>query len=146
MTEETSIGEISLLTVLAQVYNLVLSCADLHGAGITKSQFLIFAALAYRKRLRMTQVAAFLSSSKEQATRAVAGLVDEGYVIRQQDPENRTIVYIVLSEQGRTLLHQWRLNLRQRLAARLEERLTGEEREELIGDIQSMLRILDKVV
>ena len=94
----------------------------------------------------MAQVAAYLSSSKEQATRSVAQLVDDGYVAREQGADNRTMVYIQLTDKGRELLDRWRVEFRSRLAARLDARLTPGEQEELARSLYSLLCLLDKVV
>jgi len=146
METEHRTAELPLLSVLPQIHGLVMSCADLRLYGFTKSQLLVFAALAHCGRLRMTQVAAYLSSSKEQATRAVAQLVDDGYVSREHGADNRTMVYIRLTDKGQDLLDRWRMELRSRLAARLDARLTPEEQEELAQSLHSLLSLLDKVV
>ena len=138
MTEtEHRVAELPLLSVLPQIHGLVMSCADLRSYGFTKSQLIVFAALAHCGRLRMAQVAAYLSSSKEQAT---------GYVAREQGADNRTMVYIQLTDKGRELLDRWRVEFRSRLAARLDARLTPGEQEELARSLYSLLCLLDKVV
>lgn len=146
METEYRTNEMSLLSVLPQIYGLVISCADLRAYGFTKSQLLVFSALAHCGRLRMTQIATYLSSSKEQATRAVAQLVDDGYVSREQGTDNRTMVYIHLTDKGRTLFDRWRMEFRSRLAARLDARLTPEEQETLAQSLWTLLGLLDKVV
>ncbi len=147
MTEtEHRVAELPLLSVLPQIHGLVMSCADLRSYGFTKSQLIVFAALAHCGRLRMAQVAAYLSSSKEQATRSVAQLVDDGYVAREQGADNRTMVYIQLTDKGLELLDRWRVEFRSRLAARLDARLTPGEQEELARSLYSLLCLLDKVV
>jgi len=139
-------AELPLLSVLPQIHSLVMSCADLRSYGFTKSQLIIFAALAHSGRLRMTQVAVILSSSKEQATRTVAQLVDDGYVAREQGMDNRRMVYVRLTDKGQELLDRWCVEFRRRLAARLDARLAPGEQEELAQSLHSLLALLDKVV
>ena len=144
--KEQAEGDLTLLTALPQVHRLVMSSADLHAFGFTKSQFLIFAALAHRHTLNMTQVAEYLSSPREQATRAVAQLVDGGYLVRQHDAGNRTHVYIRLSDKGQALMERWRADFCAQLDQKLNTRLTSDDRMELNDSLRSVLRILDKVV
>ncbi len=134
----------SMLSILPQLHGLVMSCADLKEHGFTKSQLLVFAALAHRGKLNMSRVASYLSSSKEQATRAVAQLVEEGYVYREHNEDNRTMVDIRLTDKGRVLLDGWRTDLLERLAARLDAGLTEAERGELAQSLRRVTELLDK--
>ena len=59
-------------------------------ARLTKTQLLIVTALSYHESFHMSQLAAYLSFSKEQATRAAAPLVEAGLVERFAQSENRT--------------------------------------------------------
>ena len=52
----------------------------------------------------MKEAASYISSSKEQATRAVAPLVDKGLMERYTDSANRNYVHIQLTETGRMLV------------------------------------------
>lgn len=147
MTErEQCAATLPLISVLPQIHGLVMSCANLRAYGFTKSQLIIFAALAHCGRLRMTQAAEYLSSSKEQATRAVAQLVEGGYVSREHGADNRTMVYIRLTDKGQEFMSRWRAEFLERLAARLDDRLTPEEQEELARSLHCLMGLLDKIV
>lgn len=146
MGSEREEAELSLLTAMPRIRSLVLSCAELRESGFTKSQFMVFALLSRGERLRMSRLASYLSSSKEQATRTVAQLVEEGYVEREQDPDNRTLVYVRLADKGRELMSRWRSGIAQRIDARVEERLSVSEREELSDAVRSLSALLDKLL
>ena len=92
--------ESSLLTVLPLIQRLILSSINREKFPFTKTQLSIFALLSSRDSLTMKEVAGYISSSKEQATRAVAPLVDAGYVERFVDPSNRTWIHIRLTPDG----------------------------------------------
>ncbi len=137
--------DIRLLLTLPLVSKTILSTSGLVSLGHTKSQLLIFSALYLEGNLTMSQTADFLSSSKEQATRAVAPLVEEGLVERYVDPENRTRVRIRLTEQGRAFVRQHYRHCSQRLETVLNERISPEEKQELFRAAETLIRILDKL-
>ena len=70
-------------------------------ARLTKTQLLIVTALSYHESFHMSQLAAYLSFSKEQATRAAAPLVEAGLVERFAQSENRTRVFLRLTADGK---------------------------------------------
>ena len=137
--------DILLLLSLPQVHWMTISNADLRQFSFTKTQLIIMTALYRRKTLNMTQVANFIASSKEQATRAVAQLVDKGYLTRSTDPANRTYVCVSLTEQGRQVMELCCGVFMKNLGQRLSERLTAEERESFHASLDSLLTLLDKI-
>jgi len=145
MTSESFCSNTQLLELLPLLSKTVLSVSDLRKAGCTKSQMLILNALSRRGNLTMGKVASFLSSSKEQATRAVAPLVESGIVERYTDPENRTRIHIQLTETGKALMEQNNKNFVHNLYQHLKERITDEEMLELNAAVDAMVRILTKV-
>ena len=84
--------------------SVVLSCVDRKRFQFTRTQQSILTVLSMEGETTMKQIAKYIVSSQEQATRAVAPLVDAGYVERRTDPTNRTRVYIRLTDEGRDLL------------------------------------------
>lgn len=77
-------------------------------ARLTKTQLLIVTALSYHESFHMSQLAAYLSFSKEQATRAAAPLVEAGLVERFAQLENRTRVFLRLTADGKNLADELR--------------------------------------
>lgn len=145
MTSESFCDNTQLLTLLPLISKTVLSASDLRSAGYTKSQLLILTALTRRDNLTMGKVAGFISSSKEQATRSVAPLVEHGLVERYVDPENRTKIHIRLTETGKAAMEQSQKNFVHNLHQILQERITDEEMTELKTAVETMIRILSKV-
>lgn len=78
---------------------------------ITKVQFLLLTALISYGQMNMSQTALCISSSKEQATRIVAPLVDAGLLERFYDKTNRRAVYIRLSEKGMSFMRGIRTDM-----------------------------------
>lgn len=145
MRAESSGDNTQLLSLLPLISRTVLSASSLRESGYTKSQFLIISALSLRDNLTMGQVAGFISSSKEQATRAVAPLVDHGLVERYVDPDNRTKIHIRLTEKGRDYVEQSNRCLVQNLHQTMQEKITVEEMLELKQCVETMIQILSKI-
>ncbi len=72
-----------------------------HREKLTKTQIDVLMGLFIFGEMSMSEMSEYLAVSKEQATRAVAPLVDAGYVRRARKPDQRRIVEISLTEEGR---------------------------------------------
>lgn len=112
----------------------------------TKTQFYILITLYHQSPLTMTQIGEHIGASKEQATRAVAPLADEGLVRREVSSKNRTRVYVSLTEAGRTLVQDLISRCGEKLEERMNERLTAEEREALRMHLSESAALLEKAV
>ena len=112
----------------------------------TKTQFYILITLYHRASLTMTQIGEHIGASKEQATRAVAPLADEGLVRREVSPQNRTRIYVSLTEKGRALVQDLIARCSEKLEERMDERLTAEEREALRHHFEEIALLLEKAV
>lgn len=145
MTKESSGDNTQLLALLSLISRTVVSASDLREFGYTKTQFLIIAALSSRGDLTMKQVAGYISSSKEQATRAVAPLVDEGLVERYVDPVNRTRIHVRLTQKGCELMNAYKAHLFQNLQAMMGDKVTKEEKLELKQAVETIIRVLSKI-
>ena len=137
--------EVPLLHLLLTVKRLIRLTEAHKEFGLTKSQVIILAALHYRGSLSMSETAQFISSSREQATRSVAALCDEGILERFELPDNRTHVYIRFTENGEAFMRELWHKLRAELGERLETSLTPEEIETLRSSVQTTVELLRKV-
>ena len=72
--------------------------------GISISQCYILDALAEEGDLSMQQLARRMFKSISTMTRVVSQLVRRGYVKRRQDPEDRRIVYVSITPQGKAIV------------------------------------------
>ena len=77
-TQAMNEDDIPLLQLLPLTHRLVALAAVKKEYGLTRSQGIVLMALYYRGTICMSQIADYLDSSKEQATRAVAGIVEHG--------------------------------------------------------------------
>jgi len=137
--------ELPILRMLPLTQRLF-SLADLKKHyGLTKSQIVIMIALLYRESVTMSMIAEYMSSSKEQATRVVAGLVDNGLVERFEHSENRTRVYVRLTEAGKSYMKKCRTELYAQLHEKVDVVLSAEEKEQLHLALNTAVALLSKV-
>lgn len=145
MSHKQANEEDALIAALPLLYRLVMSSAGLKPTGLTKTQVIILSSLALQGPLRMSQIADYISSSKTQATRAVAALEEEGYITRYIDTENRTQVYVRLTETGEDFLSRWKDESRANLRRKLDERVPSKEQERLYQAASEIIEILGKL-
>lgn len=94
---------------------------------------LLFGGENCQERVRMTDVSRFMMVSKPAATQAVNRLVDRGYVERVDDPNDRRVVYIQPTPEGRRCFEEeleMRLSIMRRAVARI-----GEEKGRQLAEI-----------
>ena len=145
MTMEYTEKETELLHLLPLLYRLICLTEAHKKFGITKSQMIIFIVLYYREGVTMSEIARYISSSKEQATRAVASLCDNGLVERCEDAANRTRVLIRFTEDGRNYMRQLVSWLRTDISQKLSASLSTDDLQRLHQSVQTTVEILGKV-
>ena len=95
--------------------------------------FALLFAGAGQDRVRMTDLSRYMLVSKPAATQSVNRLVEQGYVERVDDPNDRRVVYIQPTEAGKRCFEE-ELELRMAVMRRAVARI-GEERGMLLADI-----------
>ncbi len=85
---------------------------------------MILAALDSGKSLSMSEVARLISTSNEQATRAVSQLVSLGFIERSQNENNHRIVNIKLSAEAAAFMK----DIRERAARKIAEQIYGSDK------------------
>lgn len=123
---------------------LLLNSIDLHSIEFTRTQMLILFSLSSRDRLNMSQLSAYIASSKEQATRAVAPLVKHGFVERFRSDENRKKVYVQLTPKGQELIQKEQVLVKQRLSAQFQS-LSLNDQKIFQESVENILRLLKKL-
>lgn len=138
--------DFSLLRIMPMLLNVILSCWERAKYPYTKSQLTLILTLLWKDSLTMKEAASYISSSKEQATRAVAPLVEHGLVERYTDPSNRNYVHIRLTENGRALVLEMLGSLYNNINKLFDQSISNEEKLELRDALRDCIRILDKVL
>ena len=112
-----------------------------HGSvALTQSQLSALATIEELGPLRISSLAALESVGPSVATRVVASLEDEGYLMRSEDPIDKRACMVELSPEGRAVLANLWIERTIGLSSRIE-RLTKVEREAL----EAVLPILEKL-
>lgn len=137
--------EIPLLHLLPLLHRIIGLTETHREFGVTKSQIIIFVVLHYRGSVTMSEIAKYISSSKEQATRAVAALCDNGLVERYEDPHNRTHVYIRFTWAGKVYMEQLNRKIRTDIFERLTSSLDDGDIQDLNQAVRTTVEILSKV-
>ena len=89
----------------------------------------------------MGELAKRASVTMSMATSSVNALVGGHYASRRRSPEDRRVVLVSLTEQGRQVLERYREERRQRLAA-LFHRLSASDQERFVQAFEDILDIL----
>lgn len=138
-------GEIPLLRLIPLISRIIGVSGKAKEFDLTKSQLMFMTALYYRGILNMTKVSEYISSSKEQATRAVAPLVDKGIVKRFEIEDNRTHVYTELTEDGKNMMIKLRDEMHEDIDRRLQKSLSEEEIRQLTEAVRTTVSLLAKI-
>lgn len=102
-----------------------------HQNHITHSQWFVLIMIEHSKKTSIKDIAEKMEISSSAATQFVDGLVQSGYVIRQEAPEDRRSVRLELSPKGKKHIAT---SKEKRIAemAEIFEALTDRELEELV--------------
>lgn len=137
--------EVPLLTALPLFQRLAMSGFNSKHFRFTKTQFLIFSALAMSESLTMSEISEYISSSHEQATRALAPLATAGYVERFISADNRKKVHVRLTESGRAFLKELRQDYYETIKKRLDSSLSPEDEQRLREAVGTIIEIMKKI-
>jgi DNA-binding MarR family transcriptional regulator len=97
----------------------------------------------YKEPMPMGELSRALDVPQSTATRMVDDLVESGVAVRIADPEDRRIVRVTLTEEGRELHQTISEYMRQRID-QLLIKFTAEEREQLSGLLRKAVESLNE--
>lgn len=123
---------------------LVFDTFDKQKYGVTRTQQIILLALALEEKLTMSQLASKINTSNEQATRAVAHLVDKGFIERMQDNSNRRIINIRLTDKANEFIKKTKSEIMGDLLDQFNG-VSDEDMEKFHDAIIQIVKILKKV-
>lgn len=136
--------ESPLMAGLVRIYpyckRLLLQSPWLH-QNLTGTQRLVLLTSLFSGRMTMTQLSEAIVCSKEQATRAVTPLVQQGLLCRSYNPDHRIHVYIQLTDRGTALLHRQLEHSTAALRARFSA-LSNTQQQELMDAFSTIYQFL----
>ncbi len=95
--------------------------------------------------ISMSGIASALSYSKQNLTKIVDQLFEEGYVERTPDTLDRRVLFISLTEAGRTFMIERKARMKDRLVEDLSE-LTDEELDRLFDTFERVKSALPRII
>lgn len=110
---------------------------DFFKTKITMPQFVILNILNSRGELKMTDLAKFLNVTTAAVTGLADRLVRDGYIIRGNDPEDRRIVKVKLTEKGSGLVKAMK-EKRRKMVMGAFGKISQKERETYLGILMHM--------
>ena len=123
---------------------LILNSLDYHGMRFTRYQFCLMMELSRGRSLTMSQAAASIGCSKEQATRLVSALVESGYIERFHSETNRKLVIIRLTEAGEELIRHEKAIAREKMKEDLNG-LDAKERDIYFKTLEQFTAVLKRL-
>ena len=124
---------------------LVFDTFDKKKYNITKTQQIIMLSLSVCGVLTMSQLASKINTSNEQATRAVAQLVEKGFIVRMQNPLNRRVINIKLTPEAEKFMKKTQSEIRDDMLKRFEC-ISDEEMEKFYESLNTVSDVLMKVM
>lgn len=124
---------------------LVFDTFDKKKYDITRTQQIIMLSLSVCGTLTMSQLASKINTSNEQATRAVAQLVDRGFIVRMQNPDNRRVINIKLTEEAQVFFNKMKNEILDDLISKFAD-IPDEEMEKLSHSLEQVSSVLKKVM
>lgn len=110
-------------------------------SGLTMPQFNILMQLHYQRECGVSDISARMDISNAAASQLVDKLVQAGLLERAEDPNDRRVKQLRLTENGRELV-ETALAARYRWVDELIERLTLAEREKIAEAMQILIKQL----
>lgn len=126
------------------VRKIVLDTFNKKESILTRTQQIILLALALNGSLSMSKLAKKINISNEQATRAVAQLVSMNFVSRCQDPYNRRVIHISLTDKAIEFMEAQKDRIKNELLQKFEL-VSDEDIKDLKRSLYQMIHALKAV-
>jgi len=108
--------------------------------GLSMPQFSVMMQLHHRGAFGMSEVSERFEITPAAASQLVDKLVHNGFILREEDPNDRRAKLLNLTDKGRDVIQQG-LEERYHWMDQLEERLTDEERTQISEALDIMTRV-----
>ncbi len=123
---------------------LVFDTFDQKKYHVTRTQQIVLLSLSVSGQLNMSQLASKINTSNEQATRAVAQLVEMGFVQREHQEGNRRVVNIKLTPQAEDFMKKMKAEIHDELLRRFSN-VSDEDMSKLYDALVQVSAVLKQV-
>jgi len=113
-------------------------------SGLSMSQFSILMQLHHRGACGMSEISERFEVTPAAASQLVDKLVQHGYIVREEDPNDRRAKLLNLTDKGRELIQQG-FDERYRWIDQVSERLTEEERLQISEALDTLTRVVGEL-
>ena len=114
-------------------------------SSVTPGGMFVLGSLKRNGILSMSDIGKCLSMPKPHITVIVDKLIEEGYVERQHDPNDRRIVNVLITEKGLKDFEEIKLVISENLKERLHS-LNAEEQDQLLASSQNVKDLLSIIL
>lgn len=118
--------------------------AHCHERSISMAHVFVMSKIDMHGSMPMSKVAELIGSGLPTATGLVNRMVERGFVRREQDPRDRRVVLVSLTEAGAAEVRDLHEARQRRMAAAIA-RLSGREQENLLTGIRSLRSALERI-
>lgn len=131
--------------LIPQIFNLVIrddqfQCKDFE---LTISQLRILRILHNRGKVTMTQLSEELHVAPPSTTSTTDRLVNQGFISRRHDPEDRRVVRVTLTPKGKSMMNKF-LQVKKSRWHQIMVSLSKKDRENLILTLRRLVSLLEK--
>ena len=98
--------------------------------------------LKYSGQMTMSEYANKMQMSRQQATQLIQNLVNDGYVERKYDQNNRRVIYIIISSKGVNVINDIENKYTEQVFSQVKN-LTPEQQKRFIEAMQDMNELLE---
>ncbi|MBD7915357.1 MarR family transcriptional regulator [Clostridium sp. Sa3CUN1] len=134
-----------LLELLVQIHNKLLNPSEMiKGSILPPSHIKVIFYLSHKKSMSVSQMAKCLDISKPNMTPIIDKLINDGYVHRYQDPNDRRKINVELTEKAHSFLKEKKIEIKNNLMAKLSY-LDEEDLLNLSFIIKNMHKIILKL-
>lgn len=117
----------------------------LYNKELTMHQMIILRIIKENPKVNLTSLGNRLNLAKSSVSLSINKLVDEGYVLRKEDPNDRRNKYVVLSDAGKKALKETREASKQIFSQLLVD-LTEEELIEIQNSLLKLETSIEKAI
>ena len=118
--------------------------AHCHERSISMAHVFVMSKIDMHGPLPMTKVAELIGSGLPTATGLINRLVERGFVRREQDPRDRRVVLVGLTEAGAAEVRDLHEARQRRMAAAIAQ-LSGREQDNLLVGIRALRSALERI-
>ena len=131
-----------LMSVMIRSF-VALERSEIFNSGVTMSQCSTILAIGKKGSMTMNALSAWMNLATSTMTRIVDNLVRDGYIERGQDPQDRRVVQVTLTERGRQLFEAI-MQIYHDYHRKIVERIPADELHKVVESLKLLIEAIKK--